>query len=146
MGLTDAELDERFPRVAEVPFTSERKLMSTAHVDQEKERLIIFTKGAPDILLARCDYERVGLDGEVRPLTAERRREILACVEELADQALRTLGVAYRTLARDAASGQLSEEVEQSLVFLGVLGLIDPLRPRRAHPWRRRNGRASAPL
>ncbi len=129
VGLTDAELDERFPRVAEVPFTSERKLMSTAHVDQEKERLIIFTKGAPDILLARCDYERVGLDGEVRPLTAERRREILACVEELADQALRTLGVAYRTLARDAASGQLSEEVEQSLVFLGVLGLIDPLRP-----------------
>jgi Ca2+-transporting ATPase len=129
VGLTGADLDERFPRVAEAPFTSERKLMSTAHVDQEKERLIIFTKGAPDVLLARCDYERVGLDGEVRPLTEERRREILACVEELADQALRTLGVAYRTLARDTASGQLSEEVERSLVFLGVLGLIDPLRP-----------------
>ncbi|MGQ9925800.1 MAG: cation-translocating P-type ATPase [Chloroflexaceae bacterium] len=129
VGLTDAELDERFPRVGEAPFTSERKLMSTAHVDQEKERLIIFTKGAPDVLLARCDYERAGLDGEVRPLTEERRREIMACVEELADQALRTLGVAYRTLARDAASGQLSEEVERSLVFLGVLGLIDPLRP-----------------
>jgi len=128
-GLTDAELDERFPRVGEVPFTSERKLMSTAHVDQEKERLIVFTKGAPDILLARCDYERVGLEGKVRPLTAERRREILACVEELADQALRTLGVAYRTLARDAASGQWSEEIEQSMVFLGVMGLIDPLRP-----------------
>jgi len=129
VGLTGADLDERFPRVAEAPFTSERKLMSTAHVDQEKERLIIFTKGAPDVLLARCDYERVGLDGEVRPLTEERQREILACVEELADQALRTLGVAYRTLARDTASGQISEEVERSLVFLGVLGLIDPLRP-----------------
>ncbi|MCS6880896.1 MAG: cation-translocating P-type ATPase [Oscillochloridaceae bacterium] len=129
VGLTDDELDERFPRVGEVPFTSERKLMSTAHVDQEKERLIVFTKGAPDILLARCDYERVGLEGEVRSLTAERRREILACIEELADQALRTLGVAYRTLARDAASGQFSEDVERSLVFLGVLGLIDPLRP-----------------
>ncbi len=129
VGLGDAELGERFPRVGEVPFSSERKLMSTAHMDQRKERVMVFAKGAPDVLLARCDFERVGPDDEVRPLSAERRQAILASVEALASAALRTLGVAYRTLARDAVSGELSEEVEQAFVFLGVLGLIDPPRP-----------------
>lgn len=127
-GLTDAELEERFPRVGEAPFSSERKLMSTAHLDRQKGRIVVFTKGAPDVLLARCDYEYAGLEGEARPLTPERRAEILACVEELADQALRTLGVAYRTLDYEV-SGGLGEDVEQSLVFLGVLGLMDPPRP-----------------
>ncbi len=128
VGLTDADLDERFPRVGEVPFSSERKLMSTAHADQQKARVMVFAKGAPDILLARCDAER-GSDDEVRPLTDERRQAILAVVEELADEALRTLGLAYRTLARDAVSGELHEEVEHALVFLGVVGMIDPPRP-----------------
>lgn len=127
-GLSEAELGERFPRVGEVPFTSERKLMSTAHADQTNtERVMVFAKGAPDILLARCEYERVG--DEVRQLTDERRQAILADVEELAGQALRTLGVAFRTLEHDAISGTLHEGHEQELVFLGVLGMIDPPRP-----------------
>jgi len=130
-GLTDAELAERFPRVSEVPFTSERKLMSTAHADQAKgERVMVFSKGAPDILLARCTHERVG--EEARPLTEERRAAILAVVEGLAGEALRTLGAAYRTLERDAASGELREDDEQELVFLGVVGMIDPPRPEAA--------------
>ena len=71
-GLEDEALDARFARVAEVPFSSERKLMSTIHTDAERqERLLVFTKGAPDILLARCSQELVG--EETRPLTAERR-------------------------------------------------------------------------
>jgi Ca2+-transporting ATPase len=129
VGLSDADLDERFPRVGEVPFSSERKLMSTAHDDQHKERVMVFAKGAPDILLARCEFERFGADDEVRPLADERRKEILAAVEGLADEALRTLGLAYRTLSRDAVSGELHEDVEQEFVFLGVVGMIDPPRP-----------------
>ncbi len=128
IGLTDAELGDRFPRVGEVPFTSERKLMSTAHVDQAKhERVMVFAKGAPDVLLARCQFEQVGND--VRPLTPERRKQIVASVEALANQALRTLGMAFRSLQRDAVSGVLSDAVEQDFVFLGLLGMIDPPRP-----------------
>jgi Ca2+-transporting ATPase len=129
LGLDDAELDERFPRVGEVPFSSERKLMSTAHADQHKERVVVFVKGAPDVLLTRCDHELHGADDAVRPLTSERRAAIQAAVEDLAGEALRTLGVAYRTLGHDAVSGELHEEVEQELVFLGVVGMIDPPRP-----------------
>ena len=75
-GLEDEALDARFERVGEVPFSSERKLMTTIHTDaQSQERLLVFTKGAPDVLLARCSQELVG--EESRPLTTERRAEIL---------------------------------------------------------------------
>jgi Ca2+-transporting ATPase len=121
-------LHERFPRVGEVPFSSERKLMSTAHTDRTSgERVIVLAKGAPDVLLARCTEERVG-DG-TRTLTPGRREEISRAVDALASAALRTIGIAYRTLGRDAFTGELSEEVEQRLVWLGVVGMIDPPRP-----------------
>ncbi|HEX9146885.1 MAG TPA: HAD-IC family P-type ATPase, partial [Candidatus Binatia bacterium] len=81
-GLEDEALDLRFERVGEVPFSSERKLMTTIHTDaQRQERLLVFTKGAPDILLARCSQELVG-EG-IRSLTLERRSEILKRNEEL---------------------------------------------------------------
>ncbi|HEX8908658.1 MAG TPA: cation-translocating P-type ATPase [Anaeromyxobacteraceae bacterium] len=120
-------LHRRFPRVAEVPFSSERKLMSTAHADAEDAgRALVFAKGAPDVLLARCTEEQVG--GGTRPLTPERRGEISRAVDRLASAALRTLGLASRVLARDAVGGEPGE-VEQALVFLGVVGMIDPPRP-----------------
>ena len=101
IGLGD-ERRERFQRVGEVPFTSERKLMSTFQSDAGLDgRVSIVTKGAPDVLLARCTHERVG--GEVRPLTPDRRADVLATVERLADRALRTLAVAYRPLADEPA-------------------------------------------
>ena len=91
-GLEDDALDARFARVGEVPFSSERKLMSTVHTDADKrERLLAFTKGAPDVLLACCSHELFG--EEPRPLTDERRSDILKLNEELAGEALRTLGV-----------------------------------------------------
>src|SRR5262245_24871910 len=102
--------------------------MSTAHVDTEKsDRVVVFSKGAPDILLTRCTHERFG--AEARPLTSERRAAIQAAIEQLASEALRTLGTAYRTLEHDAITGTLGEDVEQELVFLGVIGMIDPPRP-----------------
>lgn len=144
-----ADLSTRFPRVGEAPFTSERKLMSTAHADAVRgERVMVCAKGAPDILLARCTHERVG--DVTRPLDDSRRAAIMAAVEAMASEALRTIGVAYRTLPRDALEisaavdgrradplaangvGQaatLSNEIEAAFVFLGVVGIIDPPRP-----------------
>ena len=127
-GLEDEALDARFERVGEVPFSSERKLMSTIHTDAERqERLLVFTKGAPDVLLARCSQELVG--EETRPLTRERRAEILKVNEELAGEALRTLGVAFRSLPADALEAEeVDERVEHDLVFVGLIGMIDPPR------------------
>jgi P-type Ca2+ transporter type 2C len=129
-GLTDAALAARFTRVGEVPFSSERKLMSTVHIDAERpEHLLVFTKGAPDILLSRCEEEWT--DDGPHPLNEERRAHILATNAELADAALRTLGVAFRTLPPTALanSAALNEQIEQKLVFLGLIGMIDPPRP-----------------
>ncbi|HQM32946.1 MAG TPA: cation-translocating P-type ATPase [Candidatus Hydrogenedentes bacterium] len=127
-GLPDETLDARFERIGEVPFSSERKLMTTVHTDTERpERLLVFTKGAPDILLSRCTLEQVG--GETRPLTGQRRQELAATNDELARQALRTLGVAVRELPADALEHEdASETLERELVFLGLIGMIDPPR------------------
>ncbi len=117
----------RFERVGEVPFSSERKLMSTVHTDLEGESgVAVVTKGAPDVLLARCTEERLG--GRVRRLTEERRTAILTTVDQLADLALRTLAVAYRPLPADEQPPH-DESVERELVYLGLVGIIDPPRP-----------------
>ncbi len=115
----------RFDRVGEVPFSSERKLMSTLETDAEHAgNIAVVSKGAPDVLLARCASEQVA--GSVRPLTDERRRDVLAAVDRLADRALRTLAVAYRPL-RDEAPEE-DESIEHDLVLLGMVGIIDPPR------------------
>ncbi len=125
-GLTETRRS-RFERIGELPFTSERKLMSTLHADTDGDLgVAVFTKGAPDVLLARCTEER--LRGEVRPLTEGRRSEILASVERLADDALRTLAVAYRPLEPQERLAE-DESLERELVYLGLVGIIDPPRP-----------------
>lgn len=128
-GLSGEALDARFERVGEVPFSSERKLMSTIHTDVERpERLILVTKGAPDVLLARCTHELIG--GEAVVLTDARREEIGRSNEALAEEALRTLGVAFRSLPSERPDGEgFAEEVEHELVFIGLIGMIDPPRP-----------------
>jgi Ca2+-transporting ATPase len=126
-GLDAAHLAERFERVGEVPFSSERKLMSTLHADAEApERLLVFTKGAPDVLLSRCSHELVG--AHPTPLTDERRAHILHANDELAGRALRTLGVAFRPLPADTLQNDIDERVERDLVFAGLIGMIDPPR------------------
>ena len=145
-GLEDEALDARFERVGEVPFSSKRKLMTTIHTDaQRQERLLVFTKGAPDILLARCSNGLVG--EESRPLTAERRAEILQENEELAGAALRTLGVAFRSLPAGAfAADEVDERVEQDLVFAGLIGMIDPPREEAKEAVARAKGAGIRPM
>lgn len=127
-GLRAETLEARYPRIAEVPFSSERKLMTTVHTDSEKgERLIALAKGAPDVLLTRCSHELVGQ--EARPLSDARRAQIQMANEALAADALRTLGVAFRSLPLDPTGhNAFDDSVEQDLVFLGLIGMMDPPR------------------
>ncbi|HEY7626347.1 MAG TPA: cation-translocating P-type ATPase, partial [Ilumatobacteraceae bacterium] len=124
IGFTD-ERRARFERVADIPFTSERKMMSALATDLEQDgRVAMVTKGAPDVLLERCTHERVG--GVVRELTGARRAELLATIDRLADRALRTLAVAYRQFV---TLPEADESHESELVYLGMVGIIDQPRP-----------------
>jgi magnesium-transporting ATPase (P-type) len=126
LGITEERL-ARFSRHAEVPFSSERRLMSSVEADAEREgRLAIVTKGAADVVLGRCTRERIGDADE--ELTADRRAEILAAVDRLGASALRTLAVAYRRLDV-AVLPEADESLEHGLVFAGIVGMIDPPRP-----------------
>jgi len=119
---------QRFERVGEIPFTSERKMMSTIEVDHEHgdERMLI-SKGAPDVLLGRCTRARIGM--EVVPLGDALRQRILADVDAMTDAALRALAVAYRPL-RDNEDTEPPDAagLERDLVFAGTVGIIDPPR------------------
>ncbi len=128
-GLEDGATARRFARIAEVPFSSERRLMSTVSRDAEQgAQLFVGTKGAPDSVLARCSEEFA--DGRVRALTPARRSAILAENAVLAGEGLRSLGVASRRLSRDGVDpAALDGRIEQDLVFLGLIGMADPPRP-----------------
>jgi Ca2+-transporting ATPase len=127
-GLDADDLNRRFTRVGEVPFSAERKLMSTVHTDAEGDgRVLLFTKGAPDVLLARCTHELVG--DEHRPLSEDRSREILRANDALAGRALRTLGVAFRASVDGTVTADgIGEHIEHDLVFAGLIGMMDPPR------------------
>ena len=112
-------------RVGEVPFDSGRKMMSTVHRD-EKGQLIQFTKGAPDEVLKRCTKALV--NGEEVELTDKIREEILAANKAMADQALRVLSAARKSLDAEPAVYD-SQTVECELCFVGLVGMIDPVRP-----------------
>lgn len=126
------EESARYGRVGEVPFSSERKMMSTAHRNESGD-LVVLSKGAPDVLLRHCTRLQVGT--EIVPLDPVRRRKALADMEALSEEAFRTLGVAYRpapelaaTDGRADAAG-FDESSEEDLVYAGVVGIIDPPRP-----------------
>lgn len=123
-GLPKPELKQTFPRIGEAPFDSGRKMMSTVH--QNTDGIIQFTKGAPDEVLRLCSsyYDQ----GMTVPMTEEKRTEILQVNKRMADQALRVLAAAY--VKYDSAPSEYSaEKLEQNLVFLGLTGMIDPVRP-----------------
>jgi Ca2+-transporting ATPase len=120
------QLSKEYPRVAEIPFDSERKRMTTFHPDPRYGGYVAYMKGAPDIVLGLCN--QVLEDGLQRPLTDERRNNILGENEALAANALRVLGVAFRPLEVVPENPQ-PEDDEQGFTFIGLLGMIDPARP-----------------
>jgi Ca2+-transporting ATPase len=119
-GLREKETREKYPRISEIPFESERKMMSTIHGIEGKNKA--YVKGAAEALLDRSTH--VYRQGRVEELTEERKRKILYINEEMAGKALRVLGVAYCDLPDDFTP----DSVENNLVFVGLLGMIDPPR------------------
>ena len=118
--------ERRFKRVGEIPFTSERKMMSTIVLDHEHgDEAVLIAKGAPDVLLERCTRVRVGMAPV--ELDDALRARMLADVDTLSDAALRTLAVAYRPLGADE-DRDAGEPLERDLVFVGTVGIIDPPR------------------
>jgi Ca2+-transporting ATPase len=132
-GLWRNDLEKVMPRIQEIPFDSERKRMTTIHQLKGTPKFcfdcpstVAFVKGAPDIVLDLCTH--IVEEGKAVPLTPEKRKEVLAINQEMARQALRVLGVAYRPL--DGLPVECnSEVVERDLIFIGLLGMIDPARP-----------------
>ncbi len=125
LGLTERR-EKRFTRTAEIPFTSERKMMSVLAQDHEHgDETVLIAKGAPDVLLGHCNRVRVGMETPV--LDAAHRARILAEVGQLTDAALRTLAVAYRPLP-PGESVDAKEMLERDLIFVGTVDIIDPPR------------------
>jgi Ca2+-transporting ATPase len=125
-GYWKEKLGQEYPRLAEIPFDSERKRMTTFHPDPRYGGYVAYTKGAPDIVLGLCN--QVLEDGVMRPLTEERRRNILDQNEALAANALRVLGVAFRPL-QEVPANPTPQNDEHNLTFIGLLGMLDPARP-----------------
>ena len=123
-GLPKHELEKTMPRVAEAPFDSSRKMMSTIHARSDGS-FIQFTKGAPDVVLSRCSYYLE--DGKVLPMTEEKQKSIAAENKGMADQALRVLCAAERVYAAKPED-ITPEALEQDLCYIGLTGMIDPVR------------------
>jgi Ca2+-transporting ATPase len=143
-GTLPVEVKQAYPRENEVPFDSERKRMITVHEvsqpspedispfydDDMREWSVVALKGAPDLVLDLCTHYQT-MDDKPQPLTDEQRQRILAANDNLTRDALRVLGVAYRTEKEvPFHEGELKvHELERDLVFVGLLGMIDPARP-----------------
>jgi len=123
-GFEKETLEKSYPRVHEIPFTSERKRMTTIHKAPDGE-IYAFMKGAPEVLLERCSH--VIEDEEEKKLTKEKRAKILEINEKLAGNALRVLAMAYKRLPTTMAKYE-ADAVEKDMVFVGLQGMIDPPR------------------
>ena len=145
-GLWRTDVERDYPRVAEVPFDADRKMMTTIHeikhdsssisgpsslpIANLQSPVVIFTKGAPDIILSRCTQQ--WLNGQAQPMTEQDRARFAEVNTSMASDALRVLAVAMKPASRDSlppAEKMDGPSVEHDLIFLGLLGMIDPPRP-----------------
>ena len=125
-GLTKNELAEDLPRVDEAPFDSLRKMMTTIHRARAGAGFIQFTKGAPDEVLRRCT--KIWENGQAVSLSEKQRRTILEENKGMADRALRVLGAAQR-IYEEKPADNTPAELEQDMTWIGMCGMIDPIRP-----------------
>ena len=124
IGLPKYELEEKYPRVGEIPFDSMRKLMTTVHRDGEG--FVQYTTGAPDVVIGKCTSALI--DGREVEMTDELRETLFKENKKLADQALRVLASGRKTYIKTPESYE-PDKMEQGLCFLGLVGMIDPVRP-----------------
>ena len=126
LGIDKKQTEEKMPREQEVPFDSSRKMMSTLHEDKESGKVVQYTKGAPDEVLKKCSSI---LDkGQIRPLTEQDKENVLAANKAMADKALRVLMASFKTYDKMPETVS-AEAVENDLCFIGLVGMIDPVRP-----------------
>ena len=133
-GLSRDETEKALPRVMEIPFDSDRKRMTTIHQKQAAgaqlpfacPSTVAFLKGAPDVLLNLCSH--IVMDGNAVPLSEATKQEVLSVNQDMARQALRVLGMAYRPM-EEIPQDCNSATVERDLTFVGLMGMIDPARP-----------------
>jgi len=132
-GMTAAALDEQHPRIKEIPFSSERAMMTTVN-RLKAGKALVCVKGAPETVLEKCDrvLDNSGKAGTARPMTAAMRKEVLNANMTMTSRALRVLGIAYKETA--AGTKNVPEkELEGGLVFIGLAGMIDPPREEVRH-------------
>jgi Ca2+-transporting ATPase len=122
-GLWKESLEKETPRVGEVPFSSERKRMTTVHIVSGQKR-VAYMKGAPEIVLEKCT--KILIKGKMRKLTDDDRTKILKVNEAMASQALRNLGFAFKELPESLST--YDEKIETEMTFVGLMGMIDPPR------------------
>ncbi|NLY46350.1 MAG: calcium-translocating P-type ATPase, SERCA-type [Tissierella sp.] len=124
-NITKKSINESYPRIEEIPFDSARKMMTTFHKNYIPEKIVSFTKGAPDIIINRCSHISIG--GKVIPFTDELKAEVLGVNSTFSKSALRVLAAAYREyneLPKDISP----ENNENNMIFVGLVGMIDPPR------------------
>lgn len=117
-GLHKPDLEQMYPRIGDIPFTSETKRMTTLH--ETSEGPVAYSKGAPEVILASCTHQ--WLNGTVVPLDSATREKILQIAQDMANEALRVLAVAYKPNTR-------LEDAEREMIFLGLVGMLDAPRP-----------------
>jgi Ca2+-transporting ATPase len=132
-GMTKDSLEKKYPRVHEIPFTSERKRMTTVHKMSE-DKILAFMKGAPEVVLNRC--AKIAKNGEATKLGKKEKDKILQTNSEMAKNALRVLGVAFKELTEldvedfreQSKAEEINQSVETEMTFIGLVGMIDPPR------------------
>ena len=124
LGFHKNDLKEQMPRIGEAPFDSGRKMMSTVH--KTVDGIVQYTKGAPDVIIGKCDFYLK--DGKMLPMTEEYINEILTANKAMADKALRVLACAERIWENEPENYE-ADYLEEKLCFVGLSGMIDPVRP-----------------
>ncbi len=133
-GMTKDNLEKRYHRMHEIPFTSERKRMTTVHKMSEEGKLLAFMKGAPEVIIGRST--KISKNGEAKKLTRKEKQKILQTNEQMAREAFRVLGVAFKELTdvdvedfRELSEvEEINERIEKDMTFIGLVGMIDPPR------------------
>ncbi|HBC31425.1 MAG TPA: ATPase, partial [Clostridiales bacterium] len=126
LGQTSEQLNMVYPRIAELPFDSGRKMMTTFHSNYIEGKIVSFTKGAPDIVINKCS--KIALNGRIVDFNKELKDKVLSANTKFARSALRVLSAAYKSWDRLPEHPSF-EQVENDMIFVGLVGMIDPPRP-----------------
>ncbi len=124
-GMTKEEINNKYPRIEEIPFDSDRKMMTTFHENFVPNKVVSFTKGAPDIMINKSNY--IYQNGQVLPFTDELKAQVLDINSKFSREALRVLAMGFR-LYDSLPQNTSAENIERDLIFVGLVGMIDPPR------------------